>query len=92
MSPRLAPRATRGTVLDHLVEQLRAKDLRFDGQERPMAVLWTDPQAEWRPLEKIKDGADASLARLFPRFGDGDHRAAARAQRAARCTRRPSGR
>lgn len=38
------------TVLDHLIEHLRAKDVALDGQERPAAILWTDPKGEWRPL------------------------------------------
>jgi len=38
------------TVLDRLTEYLRAKDVSLDGQERPIAILWTDPKREWRPL------------------------------------------
>ena len=38
------------TVLDHLIEHLRARDVQIDGQERPAAILWTDPKAEWRPV------------------------------------------
>jgi hypothetical protein len=38
------------TVLDRLVEHLRARDVAADGQERPAAILWTDPKAEWHPL------------------------------------------
>lgn len=38
------------TVLDHLIEHLRAKDVSLDGQERPAAILWTDPKGEWKPL------------------------------------------
>ena len=38
------------TVLDHLIEHLRARADQIDGQERPAAILWTDPKAEWRPV------------------------------------------
>ena len=38
------------TVLDRLIEHLRARDAALDGQERPAAVLWTDPRGEWLPL------------------------------------------
>ncbi len=38
------------TVFDHLIEHLRAKDVALDGQERPAAILWTDPKSEWRPI------------------------------------------
>jgi len=38
------------TALDFLVENIRAKDVGLDGQERPVAILWTDPKAEWKPL------------------------------------------
>ena len=42
--------ASAETVVDRLIEDLRAKDMALDGQERPAAILWTDPGAEWRPL------------------------------------------
>ncbi len=38
------------TPLDHLIGVLRARDVALDGQVRPAAVLWTDPESEWRPL------------------------------------------
>ena len=38
------------TVLDRLIEQLRARDTALDGQTRPAAILWTDPKREWLPL------------------------------------------
>ena len=38
------------TVLERLIEHLRAKDVTLDGQMRPAAILWTDPKAEWLPL------------------------------------------
>ena len=41
------------TVLDRLIEHLRARDVATDGQERPAAVLWTDPKAEWRTLIEL---------------------------------------
>lgn len=45
--------ATNGTVLDELIEYLRAKDIALDGQQRPAAILWTDPKAEWRSLVQV---------------------------------------
>ena len=45
------PRAsTVSTVLDRLVEHIRARDVDFDDQARPVAILWTDPKGEWLPL------------------------------------------
>ena len=41
------------TVLEHLIESLRAKGRTVDGQEAPAAVLWTDPKEEWRPLLEL---------------------------------------
>jgi hypothetical protein len=41
------------TVLDSLVEHIRAKDLALDGQDRPVAILWTDPKAEWAPVTEV---------------------------------------
>jgi hypothetical protein len=38
------------TILDHLLESVRSKDASLDGQERPSAILWTDPKGEWRGL------------------------------------------
>lgn len=38
------------TVLGRLIEHLRAKNAPIDGQERPAAILWTDPKGEWLPL------------------------------------------
>ena len=51
MTPQLTSRATAQlTVLDHIVEHLRAKDVALDGQDRPAAILWTDPDRDWLPL------------------------------------------
>jgi hypothetical protein len=41
------------TVLDLLIGHLHAKDLALDGQERPAAILWTDPKAEWAPVIEV---------------------------------------
>ena len=38
------------TVLDRLIEHLRARNTPLDGQARPAAILWTDPRREWAPL------------------------------------------
>lgn len=37
-------------VLDRLVEHLRSRDVAHDGQDRPNAILWTDPKHEWMGL------------------------------------------
>ncbi|HVQ76903.1 MAG TPA: BREX-1 system phosphatase PglZ type B [Candidatus Binatia bacterium] len=42
-------RSASATVLDRLVEHLRARDAALDGQTRAAAILWTDPRAEWQP-------------------------------------------
>ncbi len=47
---RTSPLPSTATMLDHLIAHLRARDAALDGQERPAAILWTDPKAEWRPL------------------------------------------
>ena len=39
-----------GMILDQLLEHLRARDVALEGQERPSAILWTDPNGEWIPL------------------------------------------
>ena len=44
------------TVLDRLVASLRAKGASLDGQERPAAILWTDPKREWLPLVDLLRG------------------------------------
>lgn len=41
------------TVLDHVIEHIRARDIALDGQVRPAAILWTDPTGEWRPLIEL---------------------------------------
>ena len=38
------------TVLDLLIAGIRARNAPVDGQERPAAILWTDPKGEWLPL------------------------------------------
>ena len=47
---RSGPRPAPETVLDRLIERLRARDTPLDGQTRPAAILWTDPKREWAPL------------------------------------------
>ena len=37
------------TMLDRLVEHLRARAANLDGQARVAAILWTDPKGEWQP-------------------------------------------
>ena len=41
------------SVLDRLIEHLRARDVLLDGTARPAAILWTDPRSEWRPLIEL---------------------------------------
>ena len=38
------------TILGRLISALREKAGPLDGHERPAAVLWPDPDEEWRPL------------------------------------------
>ena len=38
------------TLLDALVENLRSCDYTPGGAARPAAILWTDPQGQWRSL------------------------------------------
>ena len=47
---RTGPHPAPDTVLDRLIEQLRAGVAPLDGQARPAAILWTDPKREWAPL------------------------------------------
>ncbi len=42
--------AAAGTILGSLIAALRDKGGPLDGQERPAAVLWPDPDGEWRSL------------------------------------------
>lgn len=49
-------------VLDRLVEHLRSRDVVHDGQERPVAILWTDPKQEWMDLAAtLRDRLDEFL-------------------------------
>lgn len=48
-----SPPSVSATVLDRLIEHLRARDVALDGQDRPAAILWTDPKAEWQPLIEL---------------------------------------
>ena len=45
--------AVSDTVLDCLIAGLRARDAPLDGQARPAAILWTDPQREWLLLVDV---------------------------------------
>ena len=38
------------TPLDYVVDGVRTRDAAADGQERPAAILWTDPGREWEGL------------------------------------------
>lgn len=39
-----------GTPLGCLIESLRSRDQKLDGQTRSAAILWTDPESEWKSL------------------------------------------
>lgn len=45
--------SVKSTVLDHLLHSLRGRDVAPDGQERPAAILWTDPGEEWRAAVEV---------------------------------------
>lgn len=53
MSPADLDSGSTDTVLETLVERLREKSTVPDGQERPAAILWTDPEAEWLSLVEL---------------------------------------
>jgi hypothetical protein len=74
MNPPTSPSPSSGaaTVLDRLSESLRGKNAALDGQERPAAILWTDPKGEWRPL------VDALQGQLDELLVLGDYRPEAR--------------
>ena len=38
------------TLLAALIEKLRGCNVHGDAEESPVAVLWTDPKGEWKPL------------------------------------------
>lgn len=44
------------TVLESLRDAIRAKDLALDGEVRPAAILWTDPNGDWTScLDLLRD-------------------------------------
>ncbi|MFI4893175.1 MAG: BREX-1 system phosphatase PglZ type B, partial [Phycisphaerales bacterium JB058] len=44
------------TVLEALRDAIRAKDLALDGEVRPAAILWTDPNGDWKScLDLLRD-------------------------------------
>ena len=42
----MAPR----TLLESLIQKLRGCNVHGDAEESPVAILWTDPRSEWKPL------------------------------------------
>jgi len=38
------------TLLDALIQALRGCNVHGDAEEPPVAILWSDPRSEWRPL------------------------------------------
>ena len=65
------------TVLDHLIKHLRARSVQIGGPERPAAILWTDPKAEWTPvIPTIQTRLDELLVLggLGSRHAHGDRR------------------
>ena len=72
------------TVLDRLVEHLRARDATFDGQALVAAIRWTDPKGEWEPT------IDLMQARVEEFAGSGDWTAPrAQGSRAGLCAAVP---
>jgi len=60
------------TLIERLVESLRARAASLDGHLAPAAVLWTDPKGEWRGLVELL------LARVGELLVLGRHRPEAR--------------
>ena len=56
------------TTLDHLARSLRARASTPTGQAKPVAILWTDPKAEWRAL------LPTALSRIPELLALGDYR------------------
>jgi len=69
---RTGPHPAPDTVLDRLIDQLRARVAPLDGQARPAAILWTDPKREWAPL------VDPLLQRVEEYLALGDYAPARR--------------
>ena len=38
------------TLLEALIQKLRGCNVHGDAEESPVAILWTDPRSEWKPL------------------------------------------
>ena len=38
------------TLLAALIDKLRGCNVHGDAEEAPVAILWTDPRNEWKPL------------------------------------------
>ena len=38
------------TLLESLIQKLRGCNVHGDAEESPVAILWTDPRSEWKPL------------------------------------------
>ena len=38
------------TLLESLIQKLRSCNVHGDAEESPVAILWTDPRSEWKPL------------------------------------------
>jgi len=38
------------TLLEALIQKLRGCNIHGDAEEPPVAILWTDPRSEWKPL------------------------------------------
>ncbi|MFN9659797.1 MAG: BREX-1 system phosphatase PglZ type B, partial [Cyanobacteriota bacterium] len=38
------------TLLEALIQKLRGCNVHSDAEESPVAILWTDPRSEWKPL------------------------------------------
>ena len=58
------------TLLDALVENLQACDYTPGGAARPAAILWTDPQGQWRSLTETLLAAIPELL-ILGEYGQG---------------------
>lgn len=66
-----APATAADTILSRLIAAPRDKAGPLDGQEPPAAVLWPDPDGEWRCLERPALHPRREGGRSFSESGKG---------------------
>ncbi len=49
------------TLLESLIQKLRGCNVHGDAEESPVAILWTDPRSEWKPLHQQALGWDPDI-------------------------------